>query len=273
MPVFEVDERTPLRRVRQWEAYTAQERREQSRWGVRDSYFRLHPQFGPEVPIPDHAAADDASDAHMAIIDRAAGCVWDMWHCRRRDDGDWESYSGISYDLNGSGEWRTSDFPVKDDDSIHFHGPCRAAGVPIIAGLIMQHEILAGEIRHKLAYATWHNAVKEFVAPATWTDGFEPDGLPEGAVMQLDPMLTPEQFGLSPAGAVIFRALQRYGMVNTDNARGNTLYGEGLYADPKRSWDGILDEEEMRKLPLECFRVLEIGPTIKMGDCWPSRSR
>ena len=160
-----------------------------------------------------------------------------------------------------------------DGESIHFHGPSRAAGVPAIAGLIMHQEVLEGEIRHKLAYATPCNALKEFVFPATWTDGHREGGLPEGALIQLDPALEPADFGLSPAGAAIFRALQEYGMVNVDNAGGNTLYGEGLYASTDRSWEGLLEEGEMKKVPLEHYRVLKLGPVTHMGDSPRPRRR
>lgn len=171
------------------------------------------------------------------------------------------------YSLKGTGVWQTSDFPeVKDGDSIHFHGPSRAAGVPAIAGLIMLQEVQEGEIRHKLAFAAWHNALKEFVAPAAWTDGFTPGGLPEGAVLQLDPTLRPEQFNLSPAAKVVFRAMQRYGMVNVDVAGGNTLYGEGLYGDTSRTWRGLLEENELKVIPLKHYRVLKLGEVSHMGD-------
>ena len=60
--------------------------------------------------------------------------------------------------LDGSGVWRTEDFAVRDGESIHFHGPSRAAGVPAIAGLIMLDEVLAGRIEHKIAFASHYNA-------------------------------------------------------------------------------------------------------------------
>jgi hypothetical protein len=268
IPIYEVDASTPRRTIHQREV-PPERRARPNRWGKTGDeavWFRHGPGFGKDVPIPENVEPDPASDAHMAMIDWDARAAWDTWACRRRDDGEWESYTGMVYSLDSDGVWKTSDFAARDGDSIHFHGPSRAAGVPAIAGLILRDEIDAGEIRHKLAFATACNAYRQFVAPAAWTDGHRDDGLPEGAVMQIDPALSPSDFGLSPAGEIIFRALQTYGMVDVDNAGGNTLYGEGLYAHPGRSWEGVLEEEEMKKVPLDCYRVLKLGEITHLGD-------
>jgi hypothetical protein len=270
IPVYEVDATTPRVTVHQRLMDPARMSSPTNRWGRwtdRKVWWKHGPGFGADVPIPAHATPDSASDSHMALVDWSTHTAWDMWGCYRRADGQWESNVGMVYSLDSTGVWKTSDFPeVKDGDSIHFHGPSRAAGVPAIAGLIMHDEIRAGVIRHKLAFASWHNALQEFVAPAAWTDGFTPGGLPEGAVMQLDPALNPRDFDLSPAAEVIFRALQQYGMVNVDVAGGNTLYGEGLWAHPTRSWRGLLEQGALEKVPLEHYRTLKLGPITRMGD-------
>lgn len=270
IPVYEVDASTPRVTVHQRIVDPSKMKTPHNRWGKwtdRKVWWRHGPGFGKNVPMPPHAIADHESDHHMALVDWSTNTAWDMWGCYQREDGQWESNVGMVYSLTGTGVWNTSDFPdVKDGDSIHFHGPSRAAGVPAIAGLIMLDEIREGAIRHKLAFAAWHNALKEFVYPAAWTDGFTPGGLPEGATLQLDPTLSPDQFKLSPAARVVFRAMQEYGMVNVDVAGGNTLYGEGLYAHPGRSWRGILEENELEQIPLHHYRILKLGPITHQGD-------
>ena len=266
IPVYEVDENTPRYNVLQWDMPEAQK---PGRWKPREKYWSHGPGFNSHggVPIPDAATPAPGTDMHLALVDWKRNLVWDMWAARKRPDGQWESRTGMVYPANGSGVWQTSDFAtVRDDDSIHFHGPGRAAGVPILAGLIMREELLAGEINHKLAFATWHNAFKEFVAPATWTDGFRDGGIPEGAVMQLDPALDLAQFKLSPAALAIARALQRYGMVNVDVAEGNCVYAESPH-EPEWNWKGLLTPDCLRGIPLTHYRVLKIGETTKLGDC------
>ena len=198
------------------------------------------------MPIPDHAAPGPLGDAHMALVDYQARKAWDMFLVHRHDDGSWDSFTGMTYSLDGDGVFNRRDFPVKDGESIHLYGPGRAAGVPIIGGLIMHHEIVAGVIEHKLAFASRWNAYKEFVHPATWTDGFVDSGLPEGCIVQLDPGLDLGRYNLSPAAETIARAMQRYGAVNVDVALGNVLYGEGLYGHPDKSWDGLLTGNDLR---------------------------
>jgi len=263
IPVYDVDDSTPRHDVLQWEMEPG---RRPGRWAAREKYWSQGPGFGKAVPIPEDAKPDPGTDRHMALVDWKRGQIWDMWACRQRPDGRWESRTGMVYDAFGSGVWQTSDFAVQDGESIHFHGPGRASGVPIVAGLAMRWELLAGRIEHKIAMATWHNAYKQFVFPATWTDGFEDGGLPEGAVMQLDPALDLRQYDLSPAARALARAMQVYGMVNLDNAGGNVVYAEGLYGKPELTWDGILSPDELERIPLDKYRVIKLGSLIELGD-------
>ncbi len=260
IPVFSVDASTPRRTVHQ--ATVAFEGGDRH---LRDAYYALHPAFGRNVPIPAAAAPDPASDAHLALLDWENNRAYDMWAARRRDDGDYEASTGTDYPLDGPGIFRTEDFPIQDFESIHYHGPSRAAGVPIIAGLIMEDEIRAGRIEHKLAFASWNNARCRFVFPACWTDGFCDFGLPEGATLQLDPAFNLDALDLSPGGRAVATALQEYGMVNVDCAVGNVLYAE-LLTVHGRSWEGLLASGELGQLPLEAFRVLELGPVVERGD-------
>ena len=208
IPVYSVDDSTPRRRVGQMPTPP----KAQERSVTRHREYRQGKGFGPEVPIPDHAVPDPAGDAHAAFVDWEKGRAWDMWHARKLPDGSWESYTGMTYSIDGPGVFRTSDFDVENGDSIHYHGPGRAAGVPIIAGLVMHHEVLAGRIEHKVALAARYNGYQVFTFPATWTDGRYAGGLPEAAVVQLDPDLDLSPFGLTDGAKVICRALQEYGL-------------------------------------------------------------
>jgi hypothetical protein len=249
IPVYGVDDATPRRQVRSGT----------NPYSPKASCHSA--SFENPVPIPDDAVpdagADGQSDGHAAFIDYAKGKVWDMLVARKHADGSWEAQSAITYPLDGPGVFDRADFAVQDGESIHLYGPCRAAGVPIIAGLIMRAEIEAGRIEHKLAFATWWNEERKYVWPATWTDGFTPGGPLEGGVIQLDPSLDLKALDLSPAGLVIARALQEYGAVNVDIAGGNVLYAEGLYGKAgRRSWKGLLDSGALRGIDLRHYRFL-----------------
>ncbi len=266
IPVFEVDETTPRVTVK----HHFLSDREKRGWKTDRVKFGHGKEFdaGP-VPIPAEAVPDTGSDMHLALVDWNGGTAWDMWLARKLPDGSWESNTGMKYPLYGPGVFDPSEFSVKDGESIHFHGPGRAAGVPIIAGLILYDEVLSGGISHKIACATRFNAYKEFTFPATWTDGHLPGGIPEGAVIQLDPALDLSPFDLLPGERVVARALQKYGMVNVDNAGGSPLYGQNLNNDSRgRSWNGILREWDggIVSIPVKHFRVLKIKNIVHRGD-------
>ncbi len=264
IPVYEVDATTPRRVV----AKHVLDAQEHEIWQSDRETFGHGPGFDDGVPIPAKALPDPEQDAHFAVVDWKAMRAWDTWGFRVRKDGSYESKTGMTYALDGEGVFRTSDFAVRDGESIHFHGPSRAAGVPAIAGLILHDEVVAGEIRHKLACAIRFPALQEFVFPAAWTDGPVPGGIPEGAVIQLDPGLDLERFDLLPGERVVARALQRYGMVLVDYADGSTLYGEGLWGSTTKRWDGLLRDRDagLDRIGAEHYRVLKLGPITRRGD-------
>jgi len=266
IPVYEVDNNTPLREVRQKMLVDYYPAHDPKFLFERSSRYMLHPDFPKAIPVPENAFPDPAGDHHLCIIDRKNQRAWDMWSAHHRRDGAIEAYTGIEVDLSGTGIWSPEDFPIKNGESIHFHGPSRAAGTPLVAGLIMHHEILAGRIEHKIAFACWQNGVGKHVFPACWTDGFLEWGLPEGATLQLDPGLDLDQFDLSPAARTIAVALQEYGMVDTDNARGTCIYAEGLYGHDDKSWEGILHPDALADIPIEALRVIKMENVVDKGD-------
>ncbi len=267
IPIFEVDSTTPVYDVKLH--YLSP--RQKENWATQREHFGHGPGYSP-VPIPGEARPDPQEDAHIALIDRQRGLAWDAWGMRRLPDSTWESNTGMKYNLYGSGVFNTEDLGVENGESVHFHGPGRAAGVPVIAGLIMYNEVKAGEIRHKLAMACRYSALQEFVYPAAWTDGYTPGGIPEGAIIQLDPDLDLARFQLTEGEITVARALQKYGAVIVDVAQGNPLYAENLNYDSSRSWEGILREWDggINSIPVSNYRVLRVKNPVFKGD---ARSR
>ena len=228
----------------------------------------LHASVAGGVPIPLEAVPDPRHDAHMAVVDVDEGRAYDFWQCRREEDGSWHTNSAISYELDGPGVFAEEDLGgIENDESIHLYGPCRASGVPLLAGLILEDEIRAGRIAHKLAFACPVPALQEYVnPPATWTDGWLPGGVPEGCVLQLDPDLDLSTFQLPAAALTVAKALQEFGAVLVDYAGSVTLGGELLDPHPGRSWNGLLEEWALGDLPFTHFRILETGPRVPKGS-------
>jgi len=245
IPVYEVDVATPVYRV-------------ENKWCEKGCVKYL------DIPIPDFALPDAQTDAHMVLFDRESRKVWDMLNARRQADGSWETLTSIEYAMDGSGVLNINEYGGKVVYSVHMYGPCRASGVPAVAGLFMYDEIIAGKIDHKLVFATPYNDSKKYVyPPACYSDGLFEDGMPEGAVIQLDPELDLGQFSLKPPALVVAKALQEYGAVNVDNAGACAIYGEGLYGHPGRSWEGILGEYDLSSIDLRHYRVLRMNKVME----------
>ncbi len=262
IPVYAVDADTPRVKV----GLVSLTPEEQVHWHTDRKFFGHGPGFD-RVPIPKTASPDPQSDSHMAVVDWGANTVWDMWALSRNPDGSWKSRTGMVYPADGPGVFSTGAIGVVDGESVHFHGPSRASGVPAVAGLIMYDEVMAGEIRHKVAAASRFCAYKEFVFPAAWTDGFTEGGIPEGSLIQLDPALDLSKFPLTPEERVVGVALQRYGMVLVDVAQGQPVYAEGLWGHPGKSWKGKLRSTGgLSTIPYSHYRVLVTGPATHEGD-------
>jgi len=266
IPVYDVDETTPRFVVKKYSLSDE----EKKQWNTKRNTYGHGEEFDKEpVPIPLEAQADPQGDAHCALVDWKNGIAWDMWGLFKNSDGSWTSKTGMKYSIDGDGVFSIKPFKIKNGESIHYFGPSRAAGVPATAGLIMYNEVVSGEVNHKLACATRVNAYQEHVYPAIWTDGFIIGGIPEGAVIQLDPALDLSKFGLTPEEVVVAKAMQKYGMVVSDIAGSNTLYGEGLWGHPEKNWEGKLRGiGGVSTIPLDNYRVLKINNRIKKGDSY-----
>ncbi len=266
IPVYEVDENTEYVHVKK---HPLDEKKKEV-WITKNerTHFGHGPGFNP-VPIPAGARPDIEEDAHFAVVDWKRMIAWDMWGLKQLEDGSWQSKTGMFYRLDGDGVFNSYELGYVEDESVHFHGPSRASGVPAIAGLIRYDEVMEGEIRHKLSCATRFAAKQIFVYPASWTDGFVEGGIPEGAVIQLDPQLDLSQFDLTKEETVVANALKKYGMVIVDIAQGQPIYAEGLWGYQDKSWEGKLSEWEDRginSIPFKYYRVLKIKNPINRGD-------
>ena len=267
MPIYWADENTPR--------YTIHQRVLSSEEASHPDYlkfkgdldrFSMGPGFGENVPIPDVAIPCPGSDAHMAIVDEASGRVWDMWGVCHSEEGEWSANTGMVYPMDGDGIFDSALFDIGEGDSIHFYGPSRASGTPAVAGVVLYEEVLRGEINHKLAFASRFNGSKEYIYPACWTDGHFVGGLPEGCILQLDPYVDLSAYSLSPAEKVICVALQKYGAVNIDNAEGTALSLEYLGVQEGRNWSDVLNPESLKQIPLDFFRIVELGEVFQGGD-------
>ncbi len=206
---------------------------------------------GPDfdhVPIPDGAVPDPGNDAHMLILDLGRHTSWDLWLAQRSPNGSWTAGFGTTFDLNGDG--------VKP----YGQGSARGSGFPLAAGLIYADEVRAGHIRHALVMGyDWPRNCLVYPASTNCGLSTDPNAIPIGARLQLDPSLNLDSLGLSPGARVVARAMQEYGLYIGDNTYGLSLYAESFYGKPVDGWAGLLRENDLVGIPIDRLRVLELG--------------
>jgi hypothetical protein len=93
-----------------------------------------------------------------------------------------------------------------------------ASSLPAVAGTIRIDELRRGRIDHALALVVPAPCKGAFSWPAQRTDGTstEPDCIPEGAHLRIDPKLDLSKLDLPPVTRTLAEAAQRYGMIVRD---------------------------------------------------------
>jgi len=233
--------------------------------GSKINYSMFHKFCHPQnlfthAPVTPKILPDRQGDAHLCVVNKSLTKAWDFWSLKRIK-GQWVARSGREVDLTGMG--------VQQPGS----GGCRAAGFPLIAGLIRPDEIARGRIDHALVFAYATPKHGAYVYPATLSDGMSvrPGAIPEGARLQLDPNLDLDRLHLKPAAKVIARALQEYGMYLGDGSGGFCIYAE-VFPGRKDQWQGVLGPFDLFDIPTERFRVLKLPKLQREGIPldWPT---
>ncbi len=201
------------------------------------------------VPIPPGAVPDPSLDAHMTVVDYAAGCEYDLYGAHRAADG-WHAVWANSTRIDGTGVYPSG-------------LGAKASGFASLAGLVWPEELRKGRIDHALFFAYPFTRSGGPVSPATASDGRVDDSgaLPEGARLQLDPNLDLDQLGLMPYQRTIAEAMQTYGIVLGDTGGAFGLYAVGRQGFPGNPYEGLLPDEDFPSLspiPTDRFRVLDL---------------
>lgn len=225
-----------------------------------------------DVPIPEGARPDPSEDAHMIVYDRARGYVWEMFGASVNNaTGRWKTRGGIRWDLAGPGY-----------DEIGEPGTAVGAGIPMFGTILRPEEIRTalkdgtGVVPHVLSGGYDSPRVGCFIGPmAKTTDG--DDGrtwaIPEGAVLQLNPAIDVDKLELSPAGKVIARTLQQYGLVIRDDTGAFSIDVENVSvedgATPGRSglWKELdIHKDSLMAIQGNMFRVVGWNPADAHGS-------
>ena len=241
-PVYEITAETPLVEI------------EIEGWfsNVTGNGRTMENEFGAtaQFPIPAEAEPAAGSDSQVILVDPETGDEWGAWQFRRTEAGTYVAENAYHYNTT----WDAVP-PPSTGGGVFVN---RGAGVPYLVGLVRACEIEAGRIDHALAFA-YDSPSGDYVYPATKSDGEGAFGeaLPEGARLQLDPNLSPEDLaalGCEGPCLTVARALQDYGMIVIDNSGRSKVMFEYIGT---AGWGGTIDENTVSPLPLERFRVLD----------------
>jgi hypothetical protein len=218
-----------------------------------------------QAPIPAGVTPAAGTDRHLCIVDRAAKMEWGFWDANQGSTG-WTAGEASTMDLSGSGVRA----PERNAPWWAGHGP-RACGFSLIAGLITADDLRCGAIEHALVVAYPHIKSRYYTPPASTAQGTTSDalptrGIPCGGHIQLDPSLDPTTLGLSPAGVVIARALQKYGAFVGDFSGAVSLYADASPDARAYFAGGVLGNGDAQAIPLQRFRVLALGTTYDNGN-------
>src|SRR3954452_136790 len=195
--------------------YTVPARQHHVRVTLDTTMPALQAQFA-SVPLPSKAIPAAGGDVHLIVWQPSTDRYWEFWQLRRKTDG-WHARWGgaLSHASSNPG---------------FFPAPFGATGtgLPLIGGLIRVSELRAGRIDHALSLAIPETKAYDFVWPAQRSDGgsTQPDAIPEGTRLRIDPRLDLRTLGLPPVGLAIAKAAQRYGILVRDQAGAVTFYGE-----------------------------------------------
>jgi hypothetical protein len=217
------------------------------------------------APIPAGATPAAGSDMHLAIIDRGAHTEWGFWDAASGSSG-WTAGEASTLDLAGTGVRP----PERDTPWWAGHGP-RACGYGLINGLITAEDLGCGAIEHALVIAYPHVRSRYYTPPAstaqgTTTDAIATRGVLCGGHIQLDPTLDVTALGLSATGVMIARALQKYGAFVGDYSGAVSLYADASATATAAYANGVLGNDTAQGIPLDRFRVLQIGTTYDNGN-------
>jgi hypothetical protein len=204
------------------------------------------------VRIPAGAVPAATSDAQLTVYDVTRGYVIELQKAAF-DGRTWQAGWTAIYHLGSNG--LSGELPEADDPRNRGH-----RGVPPPVHAVRWDEVQAGEIRHVLKVAIRRTASKH-AYPAS-AHGRGTGMIPEGAVFRIRPAVDLRARGLQGAALVIATAMQRFGVVVSDQAGvPMALKLENLAAEgrPQRWADVGIGPKSLSRLTFDDFRCVRLG--------------
>jgi serine/threonine-protein kinase len=205
---------------------------------------------GYECPVTE-------GDCHFIVVDRAHAKLYEAWEATYTNGALSAQFLAVwdlnrVYPPNGRGEQCTS---------------ADAAGLPMAPLLFNADELAAGKINHALRFILPNSRIraKFYVHPATHAGAPRgPLNAPAmGARFRLKPTFDVSQ--LTPAGQVVARAMQKYGMFLSDG--GNITLTAQSDQDTTAKYATLgFGSHDMQAIKVTDFEVVDSGPPTHLSD-------
>jgi hypothetical protein len=216
---------------------------------------------GATAPIPSGVQFENQgtpnADHHVMVLQQGSCVLYEMyaWNPAGPTTG-WEAL--VQWDLHAANE--------QIPDSLEI-GSTTAAGTPLLPGVIWPEEVAAGEIKHAIDIVMPANAIAkcQYVHPASDGAWSATGSFPYGGRLRLKASYDLTKVTGTQA-KVVLRALQKYGMFNTDisgETRSSFRLG-GL--GPNQPWN-MADITQLAKLTWDDFDVVDLGTVYTMKGC------
>lgn len=165
------------------------------------------------VPVPRGAVGSAGSDSEVSIYQPATNRLWEFWKFQRAASGRYSAcWGGEITDVSGN----PGVFPYP-------YG-ATASGLALAAFVLRAHEVASRYIDHALGVNVISARRGTVSWPADRTDGNGAGSAAtdpvEGQRFRLNPKLDLAKLHLNPLALLVARALQRYGMIVTDQSTG-----------------------------------------------------
>lgn len=216
------------------------------------------PKVPENIAIPANTTPDPRYDGWLSVIDREKGLGYDFWRARRQTDDSISYQYSKAWTLDGPGFSK----PVSVDAERAVGA--RGSGLPLFAGVISPAEATQGAINHALSISVPGLARRNYVQPASVTDGVgSPRSLPAGARIRLRSNVTADirdrnlKGDRKASAEAILVALREYGAIVVDRSVVPTLYA------PKGTSNKIIRGSELSWLSLDDFEVIELPQIYK----------
>ncbi|HEY8087115.1 MAG TPA: hypothetical protein VIF09_04705 [Polyangiaceae bacterium] len=226
-----------------------------------DTFFFEADAGDAKAPIPAGVQYENMgtpnADHHMMVIQQGTCQLFELyaWNPTSATTG-WSAL--VEWDLNGNAE--------QIPDALEI-GSTTAAGTPLLPGVIWPEEVAAGEIRHAVDIVMPAAAIAKcsYVHPASDGAWSATGAFPYGGRLRLKAGYDFSKITGSQA-LVVLRALQKYGMFNTDisgETRSSFRLG-GLGSS--QGWVQA-DIEQLGQLTWDDFDVVDLGTVYTMKGC------